>query len=377
MKTKCILLSKYLLCLAFVYPVAMVNTIAQSINYNIDKNFDQVTDDPLHTYLILDENEFLNPKDTGDIVHYIPTQSTYCQGLSWDGTYLWCSEILWGMIYQLNPEDGSVINSFSAPGNFVEGLSWDGTNLWAVDNDGGPYEANVLYKLNPADGSIVSSFELDGLVWVHGITWDGQYLWVIDFDTHLIYKVDPDSGDILSSIPAPGEKCVGLTWDGAHLWTDDFETDLLYCLNPEDGAVIYQVNSPHTNPRDLAWDGQYLWVMASLSALIYQVDVGYITNVFENDYLFDNITSLLVCPNPVSIEMNIHFQLKENLKLNVDIFNMDGSLVQSIANREFFAGNNSLRWNQKLLFQSLSPGVYFCRISSGKQSIAEKFILTK
>jgi glutamine cyclotransferase len=376
MKKNRIFFSNYLLYLIFLFGLS-ATIKAQSFNVYSDLNQDQISDELPNKFITRDASALINPKDTGDIVHYIPTQSSYCQGLSWDGTYLWCSEILWGKIYQLNPENGSVIKSFSAPGNYVEGLSWDGTYLWAVDNDGGPYEANVLYKLDPDDGSIVNSFELAGLVWVHGITWDGQNLWVIDFDTHLIHKVDPGSGDILSSIPAPGEKCIGLTWDGAHLWTDDFDTDKLYCLNPENGFVVYEVNSPNTNPRDLAWDGQYLWVMASVSSLIYQMDVGYITNVFENDYLLKNISSLSLRPNPASIEMNIHFCLKEKTKMEIEIFNVHGNKVLSIADRDFLAGNNTIRWNRNLSNQSLIPGVYFCRINSGKQRITEKFILTE
>ncbi|OYD15204.1 hypothetical protein CH333_06290 [candidate division WOR-3 bacterium JGI_Cruoil_03_44_89] len=76
-------------------------------------------------------------KDTGDVIHTIPAPGYRCQGLTYDGTYLWVSDYQTDSIYKVSTVDGAVQSSFSAPGNYVEGLGWDGTYLWASDNGGG------------------------------------------------------------------------------------------------------------------------------------------------------------------------------------------------------------------------------------------------
>ena len=349
---------------------------SQSLNTSYDTNNDGVSDDFSHQSLIQNSDAYFSIKDTGDVVSYIPTPSLYCQGLTWDGTYLWCSVIIWGMIYQLDPLDGTEINSFSAPGNSVEGMAWDGTYLWAVDNDGGPYYSNVVYKINPDDGSVINSFEINDVVWIHGLTWDGQYLWMIDFDTDLIHKVDPVTGDILHTINSPGEKCIGLTWAGNHLWTDDFDTDKLYCLDPVDGSVIYDVQSPHTNPRDLAWDGQYLWVMASASSTIYQVDIGYVTSIDDFEFLLDNTVSMAVYPNPVFDKLNIEFVLDKKSKVLIEIYNQQGALVCCLVNQEFLPGKQMVTWNKKSVSNlKLKNGIYYCVLNSESEITSRKFII--
>jgi len=251
-------------------------------NKTIDINLDGILDSNRSEISIDVIREILAPLDTGDVIHTIPTPGPSGQGLTWDGNYLWVSDIDTDKIYKLSPEDGTILNSFSSPGDCVAGLAWDGTFLWASDHGGSGGSHDEIFQLDPSNGSVLHSFVPVSLDWPHGITWDGQYLWVNNFETHLLDKVDPFTGQILASIPAPGNKSIGLTWDGKYLWSDNFATDLLVQIDPSDGTIIRTVPSPHTNPRDLAWDGKYLWVVSFNTNTIYQVDVGY-TNLFEED----------------------------------------------------------------------------------------------
>ncbi len=218
-------------------------------------------------------SESLSPADTGDVVHTIPTPGPNCQGLTWDGNYLWVSDISTHTIYKVSPIDGAVVQSFSSPGRIVEGLAWDGTYLWACANGGNGSSADTLFQVNPLNGAVVKSLVI-AANWVHGITRDGQYLWGIDFASKLIYRIDPLTGTLLASIAAPGGFSIGLTWDGQYLWTDDFGSGQLYQIDPGDGTIIRSVAAPHSNPRDLAWDGQYIWVVSGEADTLYKVDVG-------------------------------------------------------------------------------------------------------
>lgn len=288
-------------------------------------------------------NNYNSIKDTGDIIHTISTPGGNCQGLTWDGNYLWTSDIASNMIYKLDPVDGSVINLFASPGTYSEGLAWDGNYLWACENGGGLYTDYFIYKLDPSNGSVVSSMQLEAMSWPHGITWDGQYLWTTNFGPKTITKINPDNGQILHTIPTPGEKCIGLTWDGQYLWTDDFEKDSLYQISPEDGSVIYAVVSPNTNPRDLAWDGQYLWVVSAMAWTIYQIDVGYTTSV--QDIPCQDAHNFSGFPNP--FKNNITFTYSIDIPSNVyfAITDINGKLLKVVENKNKPAGSYQVQWD--------------------------------
>jgi len=318
---KCFLL---LLLVALIFPS---NGQSQTIDSFSDDNHDWVPEGCIPQSLHSTPAVYMNPKDTGDVIHTIPTQTSYWQGMTWDGNFLWCSEILLGKIHQVDPAFGTVIKTLDAPGTMIEGLAWDGANLWAMENGNGPNQPSTLYKLDPEDGSVIDSFDDPYGVWIHGITYDGQYLWMVDFAENLIYKVNPATGDVVHSINTPGIGSIGLTWDGVHLWTDDIEEEKLYCLDPNTGAVLFEVTSPHENPRDLAWDGDYLWVMASQSNLIYQVDVGLSTSTDEFSQLNEDQYDFSAYPNPVIDHLTIALNNTIIKRSSVEIINITGQKV--------------------------------------------------
>ena len=80
-------------------------------------------------------------------------------------------------------------------------------------------------------------------------------------------------GDVLRSFAAPGTSPRGLAADGRTLFNQDFDTQLIYQLDPRDGTVLRSFPTPATNPRDLAWDGRTLWLSDLGSDLIYQLSL--------------------------------------------------------------------------------------------------------
>ncbi|MCD4682833.1 MAG: T9SS type A sorting domain-containing protein [Bacteroidales bacterium] len=341
----------------------------------------EVSDTDLDLNGVFDFSEEINynlnyysVKDTGDVIHTIYTPTGNNQGLTWDGEYLWCSSISLYMIYKLDPIDGTIVNSFPAPGGSNEGLAWDGTYLYACENGGGAGNPDYIYKLDTTDGTIISSIQPESMSWPHGITWDGQYLWTNNFGPKTITKIDPENGQVLHTIPAPGEKSIGLTWDGQHLWTDDFDEDLLYKISPEDGSVIYTVASPHTNPRDLAWDGQYLWVLAGGTA--YQVDVGYTTSVLNNSYL--NTPKISGFPNPFKEIITINYSIDQPSSICISISDFSGKHLKVLEKDYKTAGDYEIQWNGNTgNNQRLPNGVYFCTLKTENTNQAFKIILSK
>ncbi|HDO27434.1 MAG TPA: T9SS type A sorting domain-containing protein [Bacteroidetes bacterium] len=351
-----------------LFPVLLVNS--QSTNTNPDRNLDSFSDASPHLLLNQDREIDYSPIDTGDVVHSISTPGTNCQGLTWDGSNLWCSDIIFDTIYKLDPDDGAVIHSFASPGDMIEGLTWDGSNLWCSDNT-----SDIVYKLDADNGSVISSLQFYD-VWIHGIAWDGQNLWINDFQNKVILKINPETGGTLLSINAPGTGGIGLTWDGYHIWTDDFNTHKLYCLDPLDGTIIYEVNAPTSNPRDLAWDGQYMWVMGWEASTIYQVDVGNITSVEEVGLSPENLISLSVYPNPVVDEMNIEFVVGLKSKVIIEIYDQNGAFINCLINKNYSPGKYVVKWDGKSgSGMKLPGGGYYCVIRSGATVTSRKIIV--
>lgn len=98
--------------------------------------------------------------------------------------HLWVSDSKYGMVYELDPSDGTVISSFVYPGTKVRGLTWNDGFVYAVDD-----QDLMLYKLD-TDGNIVKSVSVASLGGnPEGLTFDGRCFWITDNDAQMIYKI--------------------------------------------------------------------------------------------------------------------------------------------------------------------------------------------
>ena len=98
--------------------------------------------------------------DPGDVILSFNSPGQYPFGLAWDGQHLWNTNYDLtekGMIYKLDPSDGSITTSFNSPisGNVPTGLTWDGTYLWCAESYFEQEQKGIIYKLDPSDGSII------------------------------------------------------------------------------------------------------------------------------------------------------------------------------------------------------------------------------
>src|ERR1700736_3913031 len=89
----------------------------------------------------------------------------------------------------------------------VNGVSYDGENVWLAAGD----------KLNAVDAIIGKNKRSPAVAAHAGTAFDGTHLFQIAVDR--IQKIDPQSGDVLSTIPAPGKGGdSGLAWAEGSLW---------------------------------------------------------------------------------------------------------------------------------------------------------------
>ena len=146
-----------------------------------------------------------------------------------------------------------IIRSFPTPGSSPTDLGWDGSALWCSD-----ISSDKLYKIDPATGNIISTINAPG---THptGLAWDGVCLWNADLDTDKLYKLDPMTGTILGQFDAPVDNTRGLVWIDGYVYLTDSGTDTVYRLNPATGLIDSLYLAPFYAPRGLAYDGVYLW----------------------------------------------------------------------------------------------------------------------
>jgi hypothetical protein len=69
-----------------------------------------------------------------------------CQGLAWDGKYLWWVDVFSDRIYLLTSDRGQVttVHSYETRFGYLSGVGYDGKNIWVTE-----YDNKQLHRLNP------------------------------------------------------------------------------------------------------------------------------------------------------------------------------------------------------------------------------------
>ncbi|PYR39170.1 MAG: hypothetical protein DMF93_14735 [Acidobacteria bacterium] len=83
--------------------------------------------------------------------------------------------------------------------------------------------------------------------------------------------MEPESGEIVRSIPAPGVRTHGLAWDRGALWCVESDGRAIYKLDPKDGAPLARIQLTRDDPEphglDIDADG-VLWYCDAASGWI-------------------------------------------------------------------------------------------------------------
>ena len=92
-------------------------------------------------------------------------------------------------------------------------------------------------------------------------------------NTSRFVKQCPETGEILAELPTPGGRAHGLAWDGEALWNVDTNAWAIYRVHPDTGEVLDAVSCP-TEPHGLTWDGTHLWYGDDKGQAICQLAAG-------------------------------------------------------------------------------------------------------
>lgn len=134
------------------------------------------------------------------------------------------------------------------------GSAFDGTHLWQLAE-------SRIDKIDLATGEVLASIPAPGQGQASGMAWADGSLWVGQHRDRKIHRIDPATGQVLRTI-ASDRFVTGVTWVDGQLWHGTWEDDEseLRCIDPESGAVQQRLRMPEgTGISGLESDGAELF----------------------------------------------------------------------------------------------------------------------
>ena len=129
----------------------------------------------------------------------------------------------------------------------VHGVTFDGTNVWFARGES-------LVAVDSKSGKIDRELAVTADA---GTAYDGKYLWQLA-DAR-IQKIDPHTGKVLTSIPAPAEgRDSGLTWAEGTLWVGEYRARKIHQIDAETGAILRTIESDRF-VTGVSWANGELW----------------------------------------------------------------------------------------------------------------------
>ena len=93
---------------------------------------------------------------------------------------------------------------------------------------------------DPASGETLRTLDCAATA---GTAFDGKYIYQIA--EARIDKIDPATGNVLRSIPAPGNgKDSGMAWAEGSLWVGQYRDRKIHQIDPQSGAVLERLEMP-------------------------------------------------------------------------------------------------------------------------------------
>lgn len=155
-------------------------------------------------------------------------------GLTFDGECVWFATGT--RLVALDPATGQTSRTLDMTAN--AGTAFDGAHLYQIAD-------GRIQKVDPLSGKILSSIPAPGGEGVSGLAWAEGSLWVGAYRDRKIHQVDPDTGKVLRTIDS-NRYVTGVTWVDGELWhgTWEAEESELRRVEPGTGEVLEAVEMP-------------------------------------------------------------------------------------------------------------------------------------
>jgi glutamine cyclotransferase len=155
-------------------------------------------------------------------------------GVTYDGREVWFAA--GGQVNALDPAKGTVTRKLDVAAH--AGTAFDGEHLFQIA------EA-CIQKIDPQTGKVLSTIPAPGNGGDSGLAWAEGSLWVGHYRERKIYQVDPATGKVLRTIESK-RFVTGVTWVDGELWhgTWEGEESDLRRIDPKTGDVLERIDMP-------------------------------------------------------------------------------------------------------------------------------------
>src|ERR1043165_3261930 len=136
----------------------------------------------------------------------------------------------------------------------VGGVTYDGHHVWFAGGDRlTAFDGRQLFqlaesriqKIDPATGRVLGTIPAPGGGGDSGLAWAEGTLWVGEYRARKIHQVDPETGAILRTLES-NRFVTGVTWVDGELWHGTLENDEseLRRVDPDTGEVRARLAMP-------------------------------------------------------------------------------------------------------------------------------------
>ncbi|TWC62364.1 hypothetical protein [Herbaspirillum sp. SJZ099] len=171
-------------------------------------------------------------------------------GVTWDGRRIWAAT--GARLVAIDPGSGEPGRALECPCD--AGTAFDGTYLYQIAEQ-------RIDKIDPASGAVVASIPAPGNGRDSGLTWAEGSLWVGQYRDRKIHRIDPHTGAIQRTIESK-RFVTGVTWVDGQLWhgTWEGEESSLHRVDPDNGDMLEELRMPTgTGVSGLESDGAGLF----------------------------------------------------------------------------------------------------------------------
>ncbi|MGZ5718638.1 MAG: Vgb family protein [Burkholderiales bacterium] len=158
----------------------------------------------------------------------------HVHGVTHDGRRVWAAT--GAKLIAFDPESGEPTRTLDCACD--AGTAFDGKYLYQIA------EARID-KIDPASGDVVASIPAPGHGKDSGLTWAEGSLWVGQYRDRKIHRIDPETGKVMRTIES-NRFVTGVTWVDGELWHGTWEADEsdIRRIDPDSGAVLARLQMP-------------------------------------------------------------------------------------------------------------------------------------
>lgn len=227
--------------------------------------------------------------------------------------------------------DFGYIGIWTIIGNSCFYLNWRTNTLWRLENFGKTWESVELDINSP------SQYNDSHIYYI-----PGQFTW--NSTDSSLYLLIHGSGVLIS-------KDFGKTWAN---YNDGLES-----------LSAYQIEFSTLNPA-VAYlaTGDGLYIRGEISGIDQSPNSALVPGTIK---LHQNF------PNPFNATTNIRYEISEKTFMNLSVFSVSGTHIQTLVNQSQPAGKYTVHWNAELL----PSGIYFIRLESNDFAETKKCMLLK